>query len=157
MSEWVQEVVEVESPVHIDEVIRRIRDAAGLERAGEAIQHAIRQGVQHANKVGKILRDGDFLWFQRIHPVSVRNRANFPNPYKKLDLVHSAEIKVAIIQLVRESFGITRQEIGASVLRDMGFERTTDLMRERVDDLINELLAEDALSEQNGKLRLHDT
>lgn len=39
----IEQVVTVEGPVHIDEIIARIRDAWGLKRAGTRIQEAVRR------------------------------------------------------------------------------------------------------------------
>lgn len=157
MADWIQEVVQEESPVHFEEVVRRIREKAGLERAGEAIRDAIRQGTQYAVGEGKVVWDGDFLWHERIHPVSIRNRADFPSAQKKLELVHTAEIKAVITEVVRESFGIARQDVGVSAARILGFERATDGMRERTDSLIDELLREQVICERNGRLQLCNT
>lgn len=154
MADWIQEVVQEESPVHFEEVVRRIREEAGLERAGEAIRDAIRQGAQYAADQGKIVWDGDFLWHECVHPVSIRNRADFPSTQKRLELVHTAEIKAVITQVVRDSFGISRQDIGVSAARLLGFERATDGMRERIDGLIDELLRKQVLCEKNGRLQL---
>ena len=60
MSEWVLQVVEVESPVHFEEVVRRIREAARLERAGDPIKRAIRKGIRAAVRETKLPFRTDF-------------------------------------------------------------------------------------------------
>lgn len=157
VASWIQEVVQEESPVHFEEIVRRIREEAGLERASDAVRDAIRQGAQYAAGQGTIVWDGEFLWHERIHPVSIRNRADFPSAQKKLDLVHAAEIKAAIAQVVRDSFGIARQECAVQASRVLGFDRLTETMRERIDSLIAELFKEQVLGERSGRLRLCDT
>ena len=154
IAEWIAKVVREESPIHFEEVVRRIREEAGLERAGEAIRDAIRNGARFGAERGKFISEGDFFWNECIHAVAIRNRANFPSTYKKLEFVHSAEIKAAIIQAVRDSYGISRQDVGTSATRLLGFERTTENMCERIEYLIDELIRENTLSERSGKLQL---
>jgi hypothetical protein len=52
----VAQVVEVEGPVHIDEVIRRIRSLWGLRRSGNRITNVIDRAVLMAKKTGHVRR-----------------------------------------------------------------------------------------------------
>ena len=45
MAELVEQVVLVEGPIHLDEVIVRLRGAWGLQRAGGRIQAAVERGL----------------------------------------------------------------------------------------------------------------
>jgi very-short-patch-repair endonuclease len=156
MAEWVQQVVQVESPVHFDEVVRRIREAAGLERAGNPIREAVLQGAQYAARQGKIVLQDQFLWKMPIQPPVIRNRSMLLNHLKKIELVHPGEIKAAIMKVVEQAFGISREEAVTASMRLLGFERVTELMRERTDRLISELVDNGSLCELGGKLRSPD-
>ncbi len=48
----VTQIVDMEGPVHISEVIRRIRVAWGIKRAGKRIQDAITDAITLAHENG---------------------------------------------------------------------------------------------------------
>ena len=54
LAEAVTKVVEVEGPVHFDEVVRRTRTLWGLKRSGGRIEEAIRRGVECAEEKGSV-------------------------------------------------------------------------------------------------------
>ncbi|MBS1812211.1 MAG: DUF3320 domain-containing protein [Acidobacteria bacterium] len=146
LASWVIEVVKVESPVHINEVARRITNAAGLVRVGNRIKDAIESACSYATRTGAIRRQGEFLWTQTMtHPV-IRERSNLPASSRKIELVAPEELALAIEQVVRNSFGIQRESVGVEVLRIFGFSRTSDEMRSAVEIMVDRLLA-------NGRLK----
>ncbi|MBK8870757.1 MAG: DUF3320 domain-containing protein [Elusimicrobia bacterium] len=154
MSEWVWKVVEIESPIHFDEIVRRIREASGMERAGDAARDAIKRGIRPLKDQGKILVEKEFLWKSPKHPPQVRNRGEFPGHLKKLELIHPDEVKVAIIEAVKRSFGIAKGEVGSAALTLLGFERVTGLMSQQTERILHELISEGKITEHNGVLKL---
>ena len=45
LAKWIGLVVEVESPIHLDEVMARVRTAAGVGRSGSRIREQMRLGA----------------------------------------------------------------------------------------------------------------
>jgi len=78
----------------------------------------------------------------------------FPGVLKKLELVHADEIRAALKKVVEEAFGISSGEGAAASMRLLGFERVTESMRQKAENLISELLESDVLCEEGGKLRI---
>ncbi len=147
LASWVIEVVKIESPVHINEIARRITNAAGLTRVGNRIKDAIESACSYATRTGAIRRQGEFLWTQAMtHPV-VRQRSDLPTASRKIELVALEEIIVAIEQVVRNSFGIQRESVGLEVIRIFGFSRTSDEMRTTIEAMIARLLADGRLKQ----------
>lgn len=138
MGKLVWHVVEEESPVHFEEVVRRIREAAGKERAGSVIRDLVQTGINELGK--KVIRDNDFLWKSPKHTPAIRNRCEFLPYLKKIDFIHPEEIKRAIIEAVRKSFGISRQEAISIALEMLGFERITDSLSQPIYKLVQELV-----------------
>lgn len=140
IGKMVMHVVEQEGPVHFDEVVRRIREAAGKERAGSFIKDRITTGINELR--GKVTRDGiDFLWKTPKSIPIIRNRSEFPSNLKKIEYIHPEEIKRAIFETVKRSFGISRQGAIALALEMLGFARITELMADQIDKLVQELLS----------------
>ncbi len=153
MADWVVQVVEVESPVHFEEVVRRIREAAGLARAGNSIRRAVLNGIQYASAKGKVIFDEPFVLKNLPNQPIPRDRSSLPNHIKKLEYVHPDEIKAALILVVESSFGISQDGAINEALRLLGFERVTEVMRRRVLSLINALCKESKLQLQGDLLK----
>ena len=58
------------------------------------------------------------------------------------------------MEVVQESFGTIREEAVTESMRRLGFERVTEHMSKRTIQLISELVANGALYEQEGRLRI---
>ncbi|WP_067738227.1 DUF3320 domain-containing protein [Novosphingobium naphthalenivorans] len=148
----VEEVVAVEGPVHIDEVIERIRTAWGLKRAGGRIQQAIGDAAKVAVGNGKVSREGDFLTVPDAD-VIVRDRSLAASTtLRRADRLPPAEIAVAILDIVRANFGATRDQIVQAVSRAVGNKATSSTVREMIEGEIDRVSHEGHLVEQSGLL-----
>jgi len=58
----VQRVIEVEGPIHIEILARRLSRACGMQRTGEQFKAILTSVVAHLNKEGTIRQEGNFLW-----------------------------------------------------------------------------------------------
>jgi very-short-patch-repair endonuclease len=148
----VEEAVRIEGPVHIDEVIERIRSAWGLKRAGGRIQQAIEAAVQVAVQTGRIEREGSFLAIPHV-PIVVRDRSlATSSTLRRADRLPPAEITVAILDIVRANFGASQDQIVQAVSRAMGNKATSSTVREMIEGEVSRLAAAGSLMEQSGML-----
>lgn len=154
MASLIMKVVEVESPVHFDEVVRRLREAARLERAGNRIRQAIRKGVGYAKRAGTLIVENDFLWKVPLHPPEIRDRSDFPSTLKRLDLIEPVEVREAILAVVRHSYGINRNDALVAALQLLGFERVTDSMKSMADGFLSDLLISDSIKLEGDVLKV---
>jgi very-short-patch-repair endonuclease len=152
LASWVVEVVKIEGPVHINEVARRIANAAEQSRVGSRIKAAIESACNHAVRAGAIRQQGDFLWMKGMNRPVVRDRSYLPTASRKIELVAPEELAVAIEQVVRNSFGIQRESVGLEVIRILGFSRTSDEMRYAVETMIDRLLANGGLKQAGSHI-----
>lgn len=146
LAEWITDVVQIESPVHKEEVFRRITQAAGLSRIGNRIVTALSRGVDSAVRSQVIRRKGAFLWYGNNTDLSVRDRSDFPPQLKKLELISSEEIGAAIKLAVKRACGIQAQNVPVAACNLLGFGRVTDDMRLQVNNVMEELLKSEHLS-----------
>jgi very-short-patch-repair endonuclease len=157
IAKWVREVVKVESPVHFDEVVRRIREAAGLASAREATRDAVWRGVRRVIMEGQVLYDGPdspFLWRNPRHDPLVRDRSAFPDHFRTLATIHPAELKASLLQAVRLSYGLRPEEASSVALRSLGFERPTDQLRDIMNAYVRGLLDTSELCLRGDMLRI---
>ena len=54
--------MEVEGPVHISEVIKRVKDSCNMKRAGANLKKAVNGAISASEDAGNIIKIGDFLY-----------------------------------------------------------------------------------------------
>lgn len=157
MAEWISHVVEIEGPVHFEEVRSRIAENAGMKRAGKRIDNAVRSGIKLASKMGQVAVNGDFLGVpgssERILADCTRNRSGLPSSSRRIDYVPPQEIRLAVITLADGSCGISLGEAVTHTCRLLGFARTTEAMKAYVEPIIRVMVDEGILEERNGMLQ----
>lgn len=153
IAEWVTQVVNVESPVHVQEVISRVAGAAGYNRAGSRIRGAVERGIGHAAKKGLVRLDSDqFLWSPAMQQPVPRDRSGLPVSSRKLELVCPKEIEVLLLRQAIESHGAAEAELIGAVCRLLGFGRVSAGMTEQVSRCIRSLVGAGELREEGGVL-----
>ena len=147
----VTRVVEVESPVHVDEVIRRIRTLWGLERSGNRIRSRVELAISRAQNNGDVIRRGAFLWSPGCSSVSPRLRVLDPPP--RIEFICDEEIAEALSLVLDAQFAMPIDALVVQVSRVFGIQATSIQTAARIRPVIERLLAEGALrSQPNGML-----
>jgi very-short-patch-repair endonuclease len=145
----IENVVQVESPVHFDEVVRRIREHWGVGRAGSRIRKAIELAVRGASRDKRVVQRGDFLWSQGA-PVKLRRRVQDPPP--DIRLICDEEIAEGIHQVLREQFATPREELISATARLFGIQRAKRNVSSRIGEVIDSLVAQGGLTARGGRL-----
>ena len=115
----ITEIVRVEGPVHVSEVLRRIADAVGVARIGSRIKQNLGWAIGNAVRRGMILKRGEFLWSTGMNPPVVRDRRDVQG--KKIEMVAPEEIAQALRMIVKHSYGMDRREAAIEAARLLGF------------------------------------
>ena len=131
----VEDVVRVEGPVHVDEVVRRIRTIWGLQRAGNRIREAIERGVQIALHRQAVAREGEFLRVPHA-PVIVRRRNG--DPPARVELIADAELAEAVQLVLRTEFATPREELIDAAARRVGIQATSGAVAARLATVIDD-------------------
>ena len=155
-SEPVAQVVRVESPVHIEEVMSRIAKAAGVNKTKKVRASLLRAvKIATSNNRDLIVRKDDFLWLGKLeHPIVVRDRNNLPQPSRKIEYIVPEEIAEAVKLAVDYSKGISSAELPSEALGLLGFKRVSKTMREHVNSIAADLARSGALLDRNGHLTI---
>jgi len=145
-----EQMVAIEGPVHIDEVINRIRDAWGLKRAGARIQDAVERAIEIAVRQQRLASDG---WFYSV-PGSeslVRDRSAARSPtLRKPEALPPSEIKAALIDIVSQNFGATEEQAVLAVSRAVGFKSTSSQLRDVIAGALSDLVDRAVLTRKDG-------
>ncbi|GAA0547357.1 DUF3320 domain-containing protein [Rhizomicrobium palustre] len=152
LSYLAEQVVSREGPVHVDEVIARLRDAWGIERAGGRIREAVERAVIASTAQGHMYREDNFLWLPGADP-SVRNRAEVRSlGLRKPEMLPPTELRAAILQVVQANFGATPDQVIQFVSRNLGFKATSAQLKSVIDAAISRGISSRDLVVQNELL-----
>jgi hypothetical protein len=154
MADVLFRIVQVESPVHEDELTARVRDLWGLGRAGSRIQDIVARGIRALLVSGRCQREDACLFLPEA-PVRVRSRevvrsASLP----KVELLPPQELCVAIESVVGAHYGASPPEIAVAVSRLLGFKAMSAGLRETIERQVQTLKAKGRLREQDGLFRI---
>jgi len=148
LAELVDKIVAIEGPVHVEEIVVRVRVVWGLQRAGHRIQTAVEHAVDAALNARKIERRGDFL----LSPGAVvvpRDRSKVSSlSLRRPEMICPEEIDAALGSVLRDSFGATQDELIQSCSRLLGYAATSTQLRTIVSDRIDAMSQEQALATQ---------
>jgi very-short-patch-repair endonuclease len=119
-------VVEVESPMHIEDLRRRVLDA--IEgRSGSRRLAAIDAGIDAAAGTGLLRREGDFLWMNGHREVVPRDRSELAEAARAPHLVAESEYRAAVRAVVEEGCGCNdHEEAGAQAILALGIKRNDE-------------------------------
>ncbi|QNF32737.1 DUF3320 domain-containing protein [Adhaeribacter swui] len=148
LAQWVWQVVQVESPVHVTEVSRRITEAAEVPKVGPRIKAALEAAINFGLQQNAYQRQGDFLWLPSMKQPEPRDRSQLPASARDLDVIAPEEIKLVIQKVITESYGINAEDIAPATSKLFGFPRLTDEFREQIDLLVEDSLRTGTLIRQ---------
>lgn len=129
---YIEKIVHVESPIHIDELTKRLRLAMGVQKSGSRIQKLVSDVCKDAHRVGIIKFQNEFVWDPAMSTPKVRDRSHFDNQEKKIEYICDEEILEAIKNIVDQSFTIHETDLLVRTANMLGFARTTDNIAHRI-------------------------
>ena len=132
------QIVRVEGPVHVSEVQHRIVDAVGVARIGHRIKQNLDLAIANAERRGRVVRKGDFLWSTDMDVPVVRDRSDLQG--KRIDMVSLEEIAEALKMIVRHSYGIDREEAASETARLLGFRNVSKNTGRRIYPVMERLI-----------------
>ena len=154
MADVLFRIVQVEGPVHEDELTARVRDLWGLGRAGSRIQDSVARGIRALLVSGRCRREDNCLFLPEA-PVQVRSREAVRSAsLRKADLLPPQELRAAIESVVAAHYGASLGEIAVAVSRLLGFKAMSAGMREIVERQVQTLKVKGRLTEQDGLFRI---
>lgn len=154
LCKWILEVVQVESPVHIDETAFRIASAFGLKRAGPRIRARLRVLAQKLGRDGRLLMKDGFLWRidHRQMEFFRRRDDNLPSRLRKPEMIAPEEIGVALRRATQASFGIVAADAISEASRLFGFKRAGAEIRATFATVLERLVEHGELEQRGDQL-----
>lgn len=156
LSGYIRHIVQIEGPIHFDEMAHRITDAANVSKVGSRIREALLRATSYLQQERVIDVKGDFLWVKGQPTPVIRDRSKLPNGSRKLKYIAPEEILLAIQNVVREALAIEPTETAVLVVRLFGFTRMTEEMTAEIATLINRAVHDKIVHFDGGFLKPTD-
>lgn len=131
----VEDIVSVEAPVHIDEVVRRLRVLWGLGRAGSRIRAAVESAVRACVRRKQIEFRKNFLYLPK-KPALVRRRG--VDPPARIEFICNEEISEAIKLVLRRQFATEAEDLVTAVARVFGIQSTSEATAARISAVLRD-------------------
>jgi hypothetical protein len=148
LAEFVAAIVSRESPVHAEEVRRRVLEAIDA-RTGSKRVAAIDEAVERAVSRGLVRRKGEFLWGRQDREVVPRDRTSLPDASRDLGLVAFEERQAALRRVVEESCGCTDEEAAVQAIKLLGVKRNEEAVAQ-LQGLARSMVGEGALARSSS-------
>lgn len=146
-------IVQIEGPIHEDEVVNRVKALWGYARAGSRIQGTVNAGIRALLANNQCVCEDGFLFINGA-PVSIRNRENVESPdLRKPEMIAPAEIRAAILAVIDLGHGAAQKEIPTAVARMLGFKNTSAQLRYAVEGQMHKLEKQNMITEVNGMFK----
>jgi len=139
LAEDILKIVDVESPINIKHLGIRLLSAVGSTRSGARINRAILDAIGLLSRQDKIELDAEFILSKGQPEVIVRNRTELPINERKFDLIYDGEIAKGVLDIVRDTYSISGDDLIKSVTEVLGFSSTSKAMKIRVQTILREL------------------
>jgi very-short-patch-repair endonuclease len=137
LTQLVEQIVQVESPVHEDEIARRVTKAFGLEKAGSRIQSA----TIAALRASRNLVHADEIWSTPNSTIQVRDRSNVKSKnLANASMLPQMEIVAALKLAVEQSVRIHSDELIQATSRMFGFQRCGPDLKDAIQQALHSQL-----------------
>lgn len=133
------DLVQVEGPIHYDEVVKRVRTHWGLSRAGRRVQAIMKEAVDLALRDGQIIEKDKFLYYKDA-PIVVRRRTG--KQKVKMELISPEEISIAIGMVLEFQYATEPDELIREVVKLFGAKIARGPAIIRINTVIKDLISQ---------------
>ncbi len=139
LADLVARIVDIEGPLHVEEIARRLAAAFGKGRAGARIQLAASEALDAARRAGRVVRH-DAFWMTPAQEAAppVRSRLAEEAPTTRASLLCALEIRAAARLLVAECGVVAPDDMPGAVARLLGYRRLGPDLRLRIAEALRD-------------------
>ena len=143
-------IVDVEGPVHVKEVIKRVKDSCNIKRAGSNLKKAVNSAIGEAENSGDIIKIGDFLYDASNNNILIRRREK-PN----IELISDEEISKNIELVLLHKPNLTPKQVAKETSRNFGFKSTSKKTSDRITGVLDLMIANNKVKITNDTVELN--
>ncbi len=145
----INDIVDIEGPIHVSEVTKRVKDSCNIKRAGINLKRRVNEGISEAENAGYIIRIGDFLYDASNNNIVIRKR-NKPN----IELISDEEIAKNIETVLLHKQNVTTKQVAKETSRNFGFKSTSKKTSTRINSVLDLMIANNKVKLDNDIVEL---
>ncbi len=147
------QIVRIESPIHIEELGRRVCDLWDNKiRLSKKLNYAIKRAVRWGVQLGKIKVEHSFVYDPEQKSIPIRDRSQVQSrSLRKPELIPPQEIRAAILSAIEQHPGMTEEEIIDTVVECFGFQRTPRKLPPYIQEQLEYLLQQSKVLCNKGR------
>ncbi|MFF3650525.1 DUF3320 domain-containing protein [Streptomyces sp. NPDC002181] len=146
VAELARHIVSVEGPIEEEVLIGRVREAWHLDRAGQIVQASVRRALERLRQRKQAVRT-DTAWDVPGREVTAARTPSADLERKKVMHVPPVERQLALLGVLSESPGLSREELARETARFFGWLRLGADIRAAFDTDIASLIARNAITD----------
>ncbi|WP_407379124.1 DUF3320 domain-containing protein [Methanobrevibacter sp.] len=150
VSESINQIINVEGPIHVDEVIKRVKDSCQIKRAGSKMKKQVLRAIKESENSGNIIKIGNFLYDASSNDVVIRKRVK-PN----IDLISDEEIAKNIETILSHKQNVTTAALTRDVSRNFGFKSTSRKTSVKIKSVLDSMIADSTVKLTNDIVELN--
>lgn len=145
LARTVANIVEYESPVHVNIITERLKEVYGVSRAGANIQNNVKHAIESATQWLNLVTRAGFLYrnTEKIDGFRIPSE----HVVRTLNQISPEEVENAILYLVEDQFGYVRERVPKAIMELFGIGKNRIESPEIIESSVDRLL-------DSGKLYL---
>ena len=150
VSNSINQIIKVEGPIHVNEVIKRVKDSCHIKRAGSKMKKQVQRAIKESEKSGNIIKIGNFLYDASSNDVVIRRRIK-----PKIDLISDEEIAKNIETILSHKPEVTTASLTREVSRNFGFKSTSRKTSVKIKSVLDSMIADSTVKLTNDIVELN--
>ena len=154
IAERILYLVKEEAPLHRELLYRRLATSFRAGKLTESVKATLDKAVDTLLSEGKLIEsEENFFKLSESVPVTVRIPAPDTTP-RPFDHIATEELAAAMLQIIRETFGVLPDDLFLETVRLFGYERMGARMRAFLERALYRLLMDEKVVRVDGKIKL---
>lgn len=151
--EVIRQVIEIEQPIHFEELCRRVASLFGNLKATSKVREGVESGLsQYLAKT--IDRKGDFITLKDFNQLHVRVPNEGSGYVRPIVYISDDELGQAMRVIAKQSYGITPEYLFVATAREFGFKRTGENIVCALRSAYEKMLISGRVKEVDGKVNV---
>lgn len=147
LAKYVEEVVEVESPIHFDILCQRLCTVLGRQKVSSVVQNMVAKAINDYSE-DKIKMKDDFVY------LSKKNSANYLRlaGSRQIHQIAYDELAMGMLKVIENNIGLTKDELLHETARAFGFTRIGNNITERMENVVKLLIKNNLIEIKDDKV-----
>jgi len=149
----IQRVVDVESPIHIELVMKRIAESWGFSRIGANINRKVKFTVKSLSN-DKLTYRNKILWKGKTHNLSQFRVSD--EKTRPFELIPLEELGYLIIELLKVGFSVEKDDLLLEVSKHLGYARRGSKIQKHLSNTVSYLIKNKLIKIENSRIKLNE-